>query len=97
MYYMIESLSASGYQIHLHYFSYKQNRNAGALEKICASIHSYQRKSWLGSFWSLLPYIDARDGRIAVHLSRQAEQILRLDHFDAIYFVVMRRLYKLAK
>ncbi|MBK4733433.1 sensor histidine kinase [Noviherbaspirillum pedocola] len=38
--------------------------------------------------WSLLPYIDARDGRIAVHLSRQAEQILRLDHFDAIYFVV---------
>lgn len=38
--------------------------------------------------WSLVPYIDARDGRIAVNLSRQAEQILRLDHFDAIYFVV---------
>jgi two-component system sensor histidine kinase TctE len=38
--------------------------------------------------WSLQPYIEANDGRIVVHLSRQAEQILRLDHFDAIYFVV---------
>ena len=38
--------------------------------------------------WSLLPYIDAGNGSIVVSLSRQAEQILRLDHFDAIYFVV---------
>jgi two-component system sensor histidine kinase TctE len=38
--------------------------------------------------WSILPYIDMRDGRVTVNLSRQAEQILRLDHFDAIYFVV---------
>jgi two-component system sensor histidine kinase TctE len=38
--------------------------------------------------WSLMPYINARGGRITVTLSKQAEQILRLDHFDAIYFVV---------
>ena len=38
--------------------------------------------------WALLPYLQQRGDGIAVDLSRQAEQVLRLDHTDAIYFVV---------
>jgi two-component system sensor histidine kinase TctE len=38
--------------------------------------------------WTLLPYIDVHNGGIVVSLPRQAEQILPLDHFDVIYFVV---------
>jgi two-component system sensor histidine kinase TctE len=38
--------------------------------------------------WTLLPYLQQRDGGIVFELSRQAEQVLRLDHFDSIYFVV---------
>lgn len=42
--------------------------------------------------WALLPYVTQRDGRIVVDLSRQAEQVLRLDHVDAVYFVVRNHL-----
>jgi two-component system sensor histidine kinase TctE len=38
--------------------------------------------------WALLPYMQQRGGSINVDLSHQAEQVLRLDHFDSIYFVV---------
>lgn len=38
--------------------------------------------------WSLLPYVTQRNGGIVVDLSHQAEQVLRLDHVDAVYFVV---------
>ena len=38
--------------------------------------------------WALLPHLQQKDGRVVVDLSGQAEQVLRVDHFDAIYFVV---------
>ncbi len=38
--------------------------------------------------WALLPHLRQKDGRVEVDLSGQAEQVLRVDHFDAIYFVV---------
>ena len=38
--------------------------------------------------WALLPYMQQHDGRIVVDLPHQAEQVLRLDHFDSVYFVV---------
>lgn len=38
--------------------------------------------------WALLPALQQRGDGIYVNLSRQAEQVLRLDHFDSIYFVV---------
>ena len=38
--------------------------------------------------WALLPHLRQQDGRVVVDLSGQAEQVLRVDHFDAIYFVV---------
>jgi two-component system sensor histidine kinase TctE len=38
--------------------------------------------------WALLPYMQQRGDSISVTLSHQAEQVLRLDHFDSIYFVV---------
>ena len=40
--------------------------------------------------WALLPYMQQRGGSISVDLSHQAEQVLRLDHFDSIYFVVRK-------
>lgn len=38
--------------------------------------------------WALLPHLRLQGGRVVVDLSGQAEQVLRVDHFDAIYFVV---------
>ena len=38
--------------------------------------------------WALLPTLQQRDDGISVNLSHQAEQVLRLDHFDSIFFVV---------
>jgi two-component system sensor histidine kinase TctE len=38
--------------------------------------------------WALLPTLQQRGDGISVNLSHQAEQVLRLDHFDSIYFVV---------
>jgi two-component system sensor histidine kinase TctE len=40
--------------------------------------------------WALLPTMQQRGDRISVDLSHQAEQVLRLDHFDSIYFVVRK-------
>lgn len=41
--------------------------------------------------WALLPTMQQHGDGIHVNLSHQAEQVLRLDHFDAIYFVVRNR------
>jgi two-component system sensor histidine kinase TctE len=38
--------------------------------------------------WALIPHLHLRSGRAGIDLSQQAEQILRVDHTDAIYFVV---------
>lgn len=38
--------------------------------------------------WALIPRLRERDGQILIDLPQQAEQVLRLDHFDAIFFVV---------
>ena len=38
--------------------------------------------------WALIPRLREVDDEILIDLPQQAEQILRLDHFDAIFFVV---------
>lgn len=38
--------------------------------------------------WALIPHLHFAGGRIQTNLSSQAEQILRVDHFDKIYLVV---------
>ena len=38
--------------------------------------------------WALIPRLREVDNEILIDLPQQAEQILRLDHFDAIFFVV---------
>ena len=38
--------------------------------------------------WALVPRLREIRGNIAIDLPQQAEQVLRVDHFDAIYFVV---------
>lgn len=38
--------------------------------------------------WALIPRLKEIDGAISIDLPQQAEQILRVDHFDSIFFVV---------
>ncbi|TCV89683.1 sensor histidine kinase [Sulfurirhabdus autotrophica] len=38
--------------------------------------------------WALIPQLHGDKGSISIDLPRQAEQILRVDYFDAIYFTV---------
>jgi len=38
--------------------------------------------------WAMIPRLQAKDGQVEINLSKQAEQVLRVDHFDAIYLVV---------
>src|SRR5919112_5754238 len=38
--------------------------------------------------WALIPRVQQLRGGLRLDLPEQAEQILRVDHFDAIYFVV---------
>lgn len=38
--------------------------------------------------WALIPRLREIRGDISIDLPQQAEQVLRVDHFDAIYFVV---------
>lgn len=37
--------------------------------------------------WALIPHLRMVDGRIETELSNQAEEVLRVDHFDAIYLM----------
>ena len=57
MYYKITSLAALGKKIILHYFDYNQKRSADLLKEYCVEIHSYHRKSFVGSFSFSSPYI----------------------------------------
>jgi two-component system sensor histidine kinase TctE len=38
--------------------------------------------------WALVPHVQETDSAIELRLSQQAEQVLRVDHFDEIFFVV---------
>lgn len=38
--------------------------------------------------WALVPHVQGTDSSIELRLSQQAEQVLRVDHFDQIFFVV---------
>lgn len=38
--------------------------------------------------WAMVPRLQEKDGQVEIHLSQQAEQVLRVDHFDAIYLAV---------
>jgi two-component system sensor histidine kinase TctE len=38
--------------------------------------------------WALVPRLRDNDGVILIDLPQQAEQVLRLDHVDTIYFMV---------
>ena len=38
--------------------------------------------------WALVPHVQETDSSIELQLSQQAEQVLRVDRFDEIFFVV---------
>ncbi|HJW16264.1 MAG TPA: glycosyltransferase family 4 protein [Flavisolibacter sp.] len=57
MYYKVQALAESGRKIILHYFHYKEHRNADGLEKYCAEIHAYSRSNYLSSLSFTRPYI----------------------------------------
>ncbi len=38
--------------------------------------------------WALVPHVQETDSEIELRLSQQAEQVLRVDHFDEVFFVV---------
>ena len=57
MYYKIVALAAAGKKITLHYFDYKKDRNAQALEPYCTAIHAYPRKGFIGPGFFSQPFI----------------------------------------
>jgi hypothetical protein len=57
MFYKIPALHAAGKKIILHYFDYKENRNAHGLEPFCVEINSYKRSVFLKSLLTLKPHI----------------------------------------
>jgi glycosyltransferase involved in cell wall biosynthesis len=57
MLHRIEALYREGVQIHLHYFHYRDDRNPNELNRYCASIHQYSRKTGWSGFSRGLPYI----------------------------------------
>ncbi len=38
--------------------------------------------------WALVPHVQETDSLVELRLSQQAEQVLRVDHFDEVFFVV---------
>jgi hypothetical protein len=73
VYYKIRFLHSAGMKVHLHYFSYGEERCDEAscrtgLEKYCESVHAYPRRTGWLSFASLKPYIV---------YSRRSEQLIR--------------------
>ena len=38
--------------------------------------------------WALVPHVKETDSSVELRLSQQAEQILRVDHLDEVFFVV---------
>jgi hypothetical protein len=59
MYYKIVALHSIGKKIILHYFNYKENRNAAGLEPFCEEINVYKRSVFLKSLLTLKPHIVA--------------------------------------
>jgi hypothetical protein len=57
MFYKITSLSATGINIKLHYFNYRQDRNIRELEPYCSKIIAYKRKTGLRGISFFKPYI----------------------------------------
>ncbi len=78
MFYKIEALHQIGKKIILHYFDYRSGRNADALEKSCAAIYRYKRKT----FWRALPL-----SRPYIVSSRENNDLIRRlnqDHFPVL-------------
>jgi hypothetical protein len=78
LYYKIEALGKLGKKIILHYFSYRDNRNAAGLEKYCSAIHVYERRTGLRSLSFRLPYIVASriDKNLIANLNADNHPIL---------------------
>ncbi len=56
VFYKLKALNKAGIKIHLHCFQYDRE-TAPELEKYCATVHYYPRKTGIRSQLSLLPYI----------------------------------------
>jgi hypothetical protein len=59
MFYKIKALAATGINITLHYFNYKKDRNAAALEPYCDKVISYKRNAFLNTQTFSKPHIVA--------------------------------------
>lgn len=57
MFCKIEALHGIGLNVILHYFNYNKSRHAKGIEKHCAEIHAYDRKSFLQAFPLSRPFI----------------------------------------
>jgi hypothetical protein len=78
MYHKIVALRSIGKKIILHYFNYKNNRDAEDLKKYCEEINVYNRSSFLKSLFTLKPYIVS--SRTAPELINR----LKLDDYPVI-------------
>lgn len=66
MFYKIKALAETGTKITLHYFDYKQGRNADGLKQYCEQVFPYRRKSFFQNPTFSKPHIVA--SRINQHL-----------------------------
>ena len=78
VFYKIKALHRAGIGIHLHCFEY-QRSPAKELEKYCASVHYYRRKTGLTANFSLKPYI------VASRMSAQLVENLLNDDFPILF------------
>ncbi|MDB5196018.1 MAG: glycosyltransferase family 4 protein [Flaviaesturariibacter sp.] len=72
MYYKVVELSMH-WEITLHYFNYKKERNADPLKIYCKNIYSYKRRSIINGLLSNQPYI------VASRINQELIQRLNLD------------------
>ncbi|HEX2532387.1 MAG TPA: glycosyltransferase family 4 protein [Chitinophagaceae bacterium] len=67
MYYSIEALLNAGVAVHLHYFRYREGRDAGPLAARCASVQAYRRATGLRGVHPNRPYtVHSRTSRALV-------------------------------
>ncbi len=72
MYYKIRALALAGTRIILHYFAYREGRDAGELAALCSEVHVYQRGSFTQALVRNRPYTVA--SRVAPALIRRLNE-----------------------
>jgi hypothetical protein len=78
MHFKIRALAEYGQRVHLHYFGYRKNRNAGDLKKFCDAVHVYERKPFSASLPLRTPHI------VSSRINQDLVSRLKADDFPVL-------------